>query len=243
MQNYPNLRFVLVNTTHPGNIGAAARAIKNMGFRHLYLVSPRCFPHAEAIARSSGAEDILESAVVVSTLTEAVFNCQLILGTSARSRALPIPLVTAKEGVCRSLPLLNQGGEVAILFGQERIGLTNDELSLCNLHVHIPCNSNFASLNIASAVQILAYEFHLGLCFDHREKDESHPSIAPSYQLERFYDHLNETLIQLEFLNPKNPRQMMKKLRRMFGRAQLEEGEVNILRGILTAINRKMIEK
>jgi TrmH family RNA methyltransferase len=235
MSNSPAIRLVLVNTTHPGNIGASARAIKNMGFEQLYLVSPSCFPHAEAFSRSSGATDILENAILVSSLQEAISDCHLIIGTSARERALPVPLLTPRESAECIFSSLNNGNKVAVVFGQERMGLTNDELSLCHFHLYIPCNPMFPSLNIASAVQIVAYETHLRM-MSSKSVSKNTTALATSHQLEGFYQHLEKTLIDLEFLKTEYPGQMMKKLRRLFGRTQLKENELNILRGILSAV-------
>lgn len=232
-----NIRFVLINTTHPGNIGATARAMKNMGFENLYLVSPKYYPHSEAMARASGAEDILEKAVVVSTLQEAVADCNLIFGTSSRERAIPIPLSTPREAAHLINNYLKDSNSVAILFGQERMGLTNEELELCQYQLYIPCNPDFASLNIAAAVQVIAYELHVSL--DPSSYPASKPSdLVNSEAMERFYEHLEKTLIEIQFLNPDNPRQMMRKLRRLFNRISIEQNEMNILRGILSTIAR-----
>jgi tRNA (cytidine32/uridine32-2'-O)-methyltransferase len=236
--NSHKVRFVLINTTHPGNIGASARAIKNMNFDELFLVSPRLYPHEEANARASGAEDVLKQARVFSSFQEAVRDCHLLFGTSSRQRALPIPLLTARQGAIRINEALRVGQKVAVLFGQERIGLTNDELSACHYHLMIPCNPLFPSLNLAAAVQIIAYELHLAL------QDVELPSSISSWvntkEMEAFYSYLQETLIKLEFLNPRFPGHLMRKLRRLFNRIMIEENEMNILRGILAAIRKKI---
>ncbi|MBA2654924.1 MAG: RNA methyltransferase [Gammaproteobacteria bacterium] len=231
------IRFVLVNTTHPGNIGASARAIKNMGFNDLWLVNPLKYPHSEATARSSGAEDLLENARVVSSLQEAVSDCNLICGTSSRSRSLTIPLITPRECAEKTVEHLGKGSTVAIIFGQERMGLTNDELSMCHYHLTIPCNLNFPSLNLAAAVQIIAYELNLGISAFDLPIKPSEP-LVNAEDMEKFYGHLESMLINIQFLNPSNPRQMMRKLKRLFNRASLEKNEMNILRGILSTIDK-----
>lgn len=231
------VQFVLVRTTHPGNIGASARAIKNMGFNGLTLVAPNYFPHDEATVRASGAEDILQNAKVVPDLDSAIGDCEIVIGTSARSRSVEIPLLTANEAAAIVHQEVKLGKQVGLIFGQERTGLTNEELARCHYHLFIPCNPQFASLNLGAAVQIVAYELRLAL-------SDQVMTVAPSGDfisaeaLERFYAHLEETLVTLKFLNPENPRQLMRKLRRLFNRVQLEQNEMNILRGILTAINR-----
>lgn len=233
------LRFVLINTTHPGNIGATARAMKNMGFTDLSLVCPRIFPDQEATARSSGAEDILQSALVVNNLEAAINDCNIVFGTSSRKRALPVPLLTAKEAAHTIKQKVASGGRVAILFGQERMGLTNEQLALCHYHLYIPCNADFPSLNLAAAVQVIAYELYS--CLESSLENELQiTSLVTTHEMARFYEHLEKVLIKLEFLDPNNPRLMMRKLRRLFNRAGLEQNEMNILRGILTTINKKL---
>lgn len=229
------IKFVLVRTSHPGNIGAAARAIKNMGFSELTLVNPKYFPHDEATARASGAEDVLDHVELVPDLAAAIADCNLVIGTSARTRALPIPLLNPKEAAGTIATSLQQSGRVAVVFGQERTGLTNEELASCHYHVYIPCNPNFPSLNIAAAVQIIAYELFNVINHESMADQLAASQIVSVADMERFYQHLEETLIALEFLNPKNPRQLMRKLRRLFNRVAIEQNEMNILRGILTA--------
>jgi len=228
-----NIRIVLVNTSHPGNIGAAARAMKNMGLSKLILVEPERFPHADATARASGADDILQNAQVCTSLEEAVEGCGLVFGASARLRSLPWPLVEPREMASQvvseavKLP-------VAIVFGRENSGLTNAELAICNALVHIPCNESFSSLNIAAAVQVLCYEVNMAVGTPVLEVDDD-SEIATSDELERFYEHLEKTLVDIAFLDPSKPRFLLRRLRRLYNRARLEQTEVNILRGILTA--------
>jgi tRNA (cytidine32/uridine32-2'-O)-methyltransferase len=232
-----NIRIVLVRTTHPGNIGAVARAMKNMGFSQLYLVQPQHYPHLEATTRCSGAEDLLATAVVTDSIAQAISGCHLILGTSARSRALPWPLLNPRECANKVKTDIADQSMVAILFGQERSGLSNDELALCHYHLHIPCNPNFSSLNLAAAVQVVTYELRMALMGEDKDMGQGEvAALASAEQIDQFYKHLEETLIKIGFLNPVKPRRLMRKLHRLFSRALLEQNEINILRGILSAL-------
>jgi len=228
-----NIRIVLVNTSHPGNIGAAARAMKNMKLSELILVEPADFPHADATARASGADDILQRARICSSLAEAVDGCTLVFGASARLRSLPWPLVEPREMASQVVREAQQS-PVAIVFGREHSGLTNAELEACNALVHIPCNEAFSSLNIAAAVQVLSYEVNMAAGTPVLEADDD-SVIATSDELERFHAHLEQTLVDIDFLDPDTPRLLMRRLKRLYNRARLEQTEVNILRGILTA--------
>ena len=230
---YENIRIVLVSTSHPGNIGAAARAMKNMGLSELYLVKPKIFPHADASSRASGADNLLATATVCETLEEAVAGCSLVFGASARLRRLPWPLAEPREAATQVINAHRQA-PVAVVFGREHAGLTNDELLCCNALVHIPCNEDFSSLNVAAAVQVLSYEIHMAGREGVTEVGTDSPA-ATAGEIERFFQHLEETLVELDFLDPEKPRQLMRRLRRLYNRTRLEETEVNILRGILTA--------
>jgi len=235
--NFANIRIVLVNTTHPGNIGAVARAMKNMGLSRLYLVEPRAFPHEEAEWRAVSAADLLESAVVTATLDEAIADCQFVVGTSARGRRIPWPVLDPRACAAQIGERAGQGEEVAIIFGREDRGLTNEELQLCNLHLHIPTNEEYSSLNLAMAVQVVAYELRMyeaGPALPAEADAEWDAPFATRENMERFYQHLEETLVGIEFLDPAAPRQLMSRLRRLYGRVRLDEMELNILRGILT---------
>jgi tRNA (cytidine32/uridine32-2'-O)-methyltransferase len=234
---YENIRIVLVNTSHPGNIGAAARAMKNMGLSELYLVEPLSFPHADASARASGADDLLARATVCPTVEEAVAGCSLVFGASARLRSLPWPLAEPREAAGQIVGA-SQQAPVAVVFGREHSGLTNDELLCCNALVHIPCNEDFSSLNVAAAVQVLSYEILMAARQGVTEVEADSPP-ATADEIERFFQHLEETLIEIDFLNPEKPRQLMRRLRRLYNRSRLEETEVNILRGILTAAQKQ----
>lgn len=233
-----NIRIVLVNTSHPGNIGGAARAMKNMGLSRLVLVDPHVFPSPEASARASGADDILANAQVVPTLEEALVGCSLVMGTSARDRSLPWPLLDPRACATKAVEDARAGGEVALVFGREHAGLTNEELQRCHFHVHIPSAPEFSSLNLAAAVQVLAYEVRLAF-LALAQVAPSAPAEAPvelatAEELEGFYGHMEATLVDIGFLDPEKPRHLMARLRRLYSRCRLERTEVSILRGILT---------
>ena len=238
-----NIRVVLVNTSHPGNIGGAARAMKNMGLSRLVLVQPQDFPSPDAVARAAGAVDILDGARIVSTLEGALDGCSLVLGTSARDRHIPWPLLDPRECATACMEQIEQAGEVALVFGREDSGLTNDELQRCQFHVHIPSDPEFSSLNLATAVQVLTYEVRMAWLAAQGQptkmaKLETHAeqSSLPvtADELERFYTHLETTLVQIGFHDPENPRHLMPRLRRLYGRCNVSKLEMNILRGILT---------
>ena len=235
MKSLDNIRFVLVGTTHPGNIGAAARAMKTMGLSNLHLVAPKIYPSAEATARASGADDVLAKAVVHESLDDALVGCQQVYGMSARLRHLPVPVVDPREAVTH---IQQQGddAEVAIIFGREHSGLTNEELDRCQHLVNIPANADYSSLNLAAAVQVIAYE--LKMSFDPTieagrigEKRES----INADDLEHLYKHFEDSLITIGFLDPEQPKNLMRRLRRLFNRAELDRNELQILHGILRA--------
>jgi len=229
------LRFVLVEPTHPGNIGGAARAMKTMGLTSLYLVGPGEFPSQEATRRAVGAEDLLEQAIVTERLQDAVADCGLVMGTTARPRSIELP-VSAPDAAAADLVAASSNGPVALLFGRESSGLTNFELELCQRVVHIPTNESFSSLNLASAVQILAYEVRLAVrapALARRIKHGEQPATAT--QMSGFYTHLEETLYWLDFVKTDPSTKLMRKLKRLFNRSGLTEEEINLLRGILTA--------
>lgn len=232
--NVGNIRIVLIDTSHPGNIGAAARAMKNMGLERLYLVAPRTFPDEHADWRAASAVDVLERAVVVESLEQAIGDCHFVVGTSARERRIPWPLLDAR-GCADRIAAASDTGQVAVLFGREDRGLTNDELQSCNLHLTVPTAAGYSSLNLAMAVQIVCYELHMrGLADEPVEETHWDTPFATQEDMERFYVHLEQTLTELEFLDPAAPRQLMPRLRRLYNRVRLDEMELNILRGILT---------
>lgn len=233
-----SIRIVLVETSHPGNIGAVARAMKTMSLERLYLVCPRFFPHDDARARAAGADDILRNAVICETLAEAVNDTHLVVGASARLRSLNWPQLDPRE--CAELVREEAGtGEVALVFGRERSGLSNEELDLCQYLAHIPSNPDYGSLNLAAAVQVMCYELNMARITRLQPADEEAEPAADSAEVERFFAHLEQALVELEFLDPDNPRHLMRRLRRLFHRTRLSEKEVNILRGVLTAAQKR----
>jgi len=239
------IRIVLVNTSHPGNIGGAARAMKNMGLKDLWLVEPRRFPHREADWRAASAADLLDEATVVNGLEEAVADCQLVVGASARDRRIPWPVLDPRRCAGRIRDAAAAGERVAILFGREDRGLTNEELRTCNLHLHVPTHEDCPSLNLAMAVQIVAYELRMLELAGELPADECARWDVPfstAENMERYYRHLEETLVEIGFLDPAAPRRLMTRLRRLYGRVRLDEMELNILRGIL-AETRKSLRK
>jgi len=233
-----SIRIVLVGTTHPGNIGAVARAMKNMGIQDLALVSPLRFPHNEATARASGAVDILKNASVTDSLAEAIKDCVYVAGASARSRSINWPTLEPRECAGKLLEE-SQAGPVAAVFGPEKYGLTNEHLDLCDALLTIPTNPDFSSLNLGMAVQVLTYELRAAGIDRSPSSYEADAPLATSGDMEYFYAHLEDVLTDLEFLNPDNPRHLMRRLRRLFIRARPDQNELNILRGILTAVERK----
>lgn len=239
------IRVVLVNTSHPGNIGGAARAMKNMGLKSLVLVEPKKYPHNDANSRAAGADDILDNARVVATLEEALQGCSVVLGTSARDRRIPWPLLDPREAAdtCLHAWQADDSAEIAVVFGREYAGLTNTELQRCQYHIHIPADPEFSSLNLATAVQVLTYELRMAWLKETQQPTHM-PEVEPTGMLgtapathdslEKFYEHLQQTLVEIDFLDPAKPRHLMARLRRIYGRSQLKKSEVNILRGILT---------
>ena len=241
LERATRIRVVLVDTSHPGNIGAAARAMKTMQLSELYLVRPKRFPCAESTARAVGADDLLDRAVVCGELRDALVGCRFVVGTSARSRHLEWPALAPRECATKVVEQ-SATGCVAIVFGRENAGLTNEELELCHAVVKIPTNPTFSSLNVAAAVQIIAYElsFALGASYTGSEDiRRAAADIVTSEQLEGFYEHLRSTLVGLGYLDESAPKLLMRRLRRLFSRAGLERAELNILRGILSTIDDK----
>lgn len=233
--DFSKIRMVLVETSHPGNIGACARAMKNMGFSSLYLVNPKQFPHYQAIEMSAGAEDILEKAVVVETLAEALADCQIVMMTSARARNIALTGATpaqAAEWVAGKYA----SQSVAMVFGREKSGLTNEELLLGHHHIVIPANPEYASLNLSQALQIMSYELRIKALNPEAHSSMVSDELASVEAIERFYEHLAEVLKKIDFLKEAAPRRLMQRLRRLFGRTQLEKMEVDLLRGMLSRI-------
>lgn len=233
-----SVRIILVGTTHPGNIGAVARAMKNMGLSDLALVNPKTFPHAKATARASGAVDVLKNATVVTDLRDAIADCVFVAGASARSRALNWPVLEPRECAGKLLEL-EAVGNVAVVFGPEKSGLANEDLDHCDALLTIPTNPDFSSLNLAMAVQVLTYELRMASHEQVQSGYEPDAPLATSGDLEHFYTHLEKVLTDIRFLHPDNPRHLMRRLRRLFIRAEPDQNEVNILRGILTAVEKQ----
>ncbi|KZN69086.1 tRNA (cytosine(32)/uridine(32)-2'-O)-methyltransferase TrmJ [Pseudoalteromonas luteoviolacea] len=233
-----DIRIVLVNTSHSGNIGSVARAMKTMGFSQLYLVDPACEVDSHASALAAGATDVLGSAVTVDKLEEAIADCSLVIGTSARSRTLSWPMVDPRE-CAQKLVAESASGPVALVFGRENSGLTNEELQLCNYHVCIPANPEYSSLNLAMAVQTLTYETRMTfLDTQDAQPEEDDTKYPTSEQMELFYEHLESTLSETGFIVKQHPGMVMTKLKRLFNRARPEDQELNILRGILSSVNK-----
>lgn len=237
-----HVRVVLVEPSHPGNIGAVARAMKTMGLSKLSLINPKQFPHEKATALASKADDILENATVFKGLGDAIADCELVLGFSARPRELDLP----------QLPLQDFGAKVvdfkepvAILFGREHAGLTNNELSFCQYHLMIPSVGSFQSLNLSHAVQIACYEIRRAFIRNHTNDNVSketkpYRKMASQHEIQGLFIHLEQTLRDIEFYQPEKSNKLLPKIKRLFNRAQLEAQEVNILRGILTAVNKQI---
>lgn len=231
-----NIRIILLGTSHPGNIGAVARAMKNMGLRDLVLVEPWHFPHPDATARASGADDVLTSARVVETLDEAIADCVFVAGASARSRSIGWPSLMPRECAAKLLQESSKG-TVAILFGPEKAGLTNEHLDRCNTLLTIPTDPAFGSLNLAMAVQIMTYELRVTAGAGNIPEADNEVPLASGAELEYFFKHLEQVLTDSGFLNPDNPRHLMRRLRRLYVRAEPDKNEINILRGMLAALD------
>ncbi|MCW0935201.1 tRNA (cytosine(32)/uridine(32)-2'-O)-methyltransferase TrmJ [Pantoea sp. RG18] len=239
-----NIRIVLVETSHTGNMGSVARAMKTMGLTNLYLVNPLVKPDSQAISLAAGASDVIGDAKIVDSLDEAIAGCSLVVGTSARSRSLPWPMLDARECGVKSVEE-GQQAPVALVFGRERVGLTNDELQKCHYHVAIQANPEYSSLNLAMAVQIIAYEVRMAWL-------QAQASPPPQYEespyplvddLERFYQHMEQMMLNSGFIREANPGQVMSKLRRLYTRARPERDELNILRGMLSSFEKRKNDK
>ena len=240
------IRIVLVQPSHGGNIGGCARAMKNMGLTRLLLVAPEDFPGEEASARAAGADDVLARAQVCATLDEAIADCHLVIGASARERRIAWPMLAPDEAARRVLAAVN-GQEVAVLFGRERTGLTNDELDRCQALVNIPANPEFSSLNLACAVQVLAYEIRCAAEAGVAAAPAGAAAmlgepLATSAEIQRFYQHLDQVMVASGFLDPANPRLLTRRIRRLFNRIEMTSNEVNILRGILAAVTQPVVK-
>ena len=245
------VRIVMVNTTLPANIGSALRAMKTMGLCKLVLVSPKTYPHPDIDALAAGATDLIEQIEIVETLEDAIKDCHIVFGTSARSRTIPWPLLDARPAAQKSMQaVLQEQQEVAVIFGREDRGLTNEELALANFHVTIPVNTEYGVLNVAQAIQIICYEMRMAATelMEHEVDDKATMKVTEDdamewdeplvthEQMEQFYPHIQKMLEEIEFLDPKNPRLLPLRLRRLFGRIQLDRMEYHLLRGIFSRV-------
>ena len=246
-----HVRIVMVNTTLPANIGSALRAMKTMGLCKLVLVSPKTYPHPDIDALAAGATDLIEQIEIVETLEDAIKDCHIVFGTSARSRTIPWPLLDARPAAQKSMKaVLQEQQEIAVIFGREDRGLTNEELALANFHVTIPVNTEYGVLNVAQAIQIICYEMRIAATelMEHEVDDKATMKVTEDdtmewdeplvthEQMEQFYPHIQKMLEEIEFLDPKNPRLLPLRLRRLFGRIQLDRMEYHLLRGIFSRV-------
>ncbi len=248
MKNLEQIRVVMVNTSDSGNIGAAARALKTMGMSRLYLVDPADFPSAKATARASGAADVLHHAKVVSTLEEAVADCSLVVATSARLRSIPWPVMNPRE-FTTLVSHEPDTSEIALVFGREDSGLSNEELRKCHYHVSIPGNEAYSVLNVAAAIQVICYELRMSLIEEQHLPQPSDQNLqmplsvtqwdAPvcsAEDMERFFLHFEQTLLDINFFDPNNPRHILTRSRRLFSRTRLDRLEMNLMRGFLSKV-------
>ena len=246
-----HVRIVMVNTTLPANIGSALRAMKTMGLSKLVLVAPKTYPHPDIDALAAGATDFIEQIEIVETLADAIKDCHLVFGTSARSRTIPWPLLDARPAAEKSISaVVNDQQDVAVVFGREDRGLTNEELAMANYHVTIPVNTDYGVLNVAQAIQVICYEMRMAtLAAVESGEDEAatmpvtdtesmqwDEPLVTHEQMEQFYPHIEKMLAEIEFLDPKNPRLLPLRLRRLFGRIQLDRMEYHLLRGIFSRV-------
>ncbi len=233
-----SVRFVLVRPSHPGNIGGAARAMRTMGFIHLALVAPQRFPDPQANVLAAGADMLLNDAAVEGELVDALGGVTFTLGLSARRRAVRLPELTPREAAIQALSVVSRGERVALLFGNERSGLENEELARCHVMVRIPSVDDFSSLNLAQAVQIMAYELRLAMLGDNAAPLARDHPLVDVVQMEHFYEHLGKTLDDIDFHKGRSPETMMLRLRKLFQRIALDERELRILHGILADAQR-----
>jgi tRNA (cytidine32/uridine32-2'-O)-methyltransferase len=234
------IRFVLVRTSHPGNIGSAARAIRTMGFTRMELVAPHRFPDPEASALAAGADDVLDGAGIHTGLVDALAGSSLALGLSARRRGVNLPEISPREAAAQALAAAARGEQVALVFGNERTGLENEELARCHAMVRIPSVDDFSSLNLSQAVQVMAYELRVASLGDvmPAAPPQNDEPLADATQMERFYEHLAQTLDDIDFHKGRAPTTIMLRLRKLFQRAQMDERELRMLHGIFADAQR-----
>lgn len=230
---FNNIRVVLCHTSHPGNIGSTARAMKTMGLDRLYLVNPKHFPDGAAKSLAVNAADVLDQAIVTATLEEAIADCQLVVGVSGKERSLSQQVMTVREAA-HDVRLNAEVNQVALVFGTEMSGLSNAEADCCHVLATIPANPDYTSLNLAQAVQVMCYEIRMAITTGDLHYQEKPVELATQDDMERFYAHMKEVLEEIGYINPRAPKKLFERLRRLYGRARLEKEEVNLLRGILT---------
>ena len=236
------VKIILIETSNPGNIGSTLRAMKTMGFGNLCLVNPNKFPSDEVTALAANASDLIDSVSVVDNLEEALAGCNLVVATSSRDRKVPWPNESIVSASPKIIAEADNDNTVAILFGREDRGLTNEELGMCNLHVHIPTNEEYSSLNLSQAVQILSYEIRLATLehYDLMEKPEWDVELADNEQTERLITHLDELMQEVDFYDTQNPRKLLTRVRRFFKRARIDKMEANIFRGLFSAVQKNL---
>ena len=241
-QNFLNrIRVVLIRTTEAGNIGSAARAMKTMGLSQLALVAPAEFPSAKATARASGADDLLVDAMIVATLEQALENCDLIMGTSARLRDLSWPLLTPREAAEKAREHRQMQGNTAIVFGSERSGMTNKEMEHCHFQIHIPANSDYNSLNLAASVQVIAYEMRMMQMLSTNENiEQPEETLATRDEMQHFYNHLFDVMQQVGYYRPEQPKLLRRRIKRLFNRPMMTHPEIQIMRGFLSMVDNKL---
>lgn len=230
-----NIKIILIQTFHPGNIGAAARAMKNMGLSQLVLVNPVDFPHEEATSRAGQATDLLENAIIVESLQEAIADCSLVVATSARDRSIPLPALNAREAG-EHLVQESKQANVALVFGRERMGLHNSDIQQCHMQVNIDANPVYPVLNIAQAIQILCYEIYQA-SVNNDQFDNTNDTYPLNKELESFYQHLEETLLNSQFIDGTQPGKAMENFRALYRRARPTSKELKLLRGALSSFN------
>lgn len=231
--SFNNIRVVLCHTSHPGNIGSTARAMKTMGLSRLFLVQPKHFPDGQAKSLAVNAADVLDSATVTTTLEEAIADCHFVIGVSGKQRSLSQAVMNVREAAQEAKRIASDQ-QVALVFGTEMSGLSNAEADCCHILATIPANPAYTSLNLAQAVQVMCYELRMAITEGIPHISSKDGELANQADLERFYSHLHEVLAQIGYINPRAPKKLFERLRRLYGRAQLEKEEVQLLRGILT---------
>ena len=235
--SFSNIRVVLVNTSHPGNIGASARAMKTMGLNNLYLVAPDDYPSKKADVLAASALDVLENAKIFTTLDAAIADCHLVFGASARMRVMPQDVLTAREAA-EKIIFQPDTTNIGLVFGREDSGLTNIELQKCHYHLHIPASADYSALNLAQAVQICCYELRMAGIVNAGLENKFIALLPSANELEKLYQHIQKTMVAIKFLNPENPRRMLPRLRRIFTRANIDKDDVDLLHGMMSSIDR-----